>query len=75
MPIAIFHGYQDEVVPLEQVRAIAEQIFMNLKFNTVEDDHFLQETFATLEWDKLLNLHERGTSFLKWAKDDRRCKT
>ncbi len=56
MPVTIFHGRQDDVVPLEKVRAIAERLFMNLKFNAVEDDHFLHDTFATLEWDKLLSL-------------------
>ncbi len=56
MPITIFHGRQDQVVPLAPVRAIAEQLFMNLKFNVVEDDHFLHDTFATLDWDKLFNL-------------------
>jgi pimeloyl-ACP methyl ester carboxylesterase len=56
MPILIFHGRQDHAVPLEKVRAIAEQLFMNHQFNAVEDDHFLHDTFTTLEWDKLLSL-------------------
>ena len=34
---------------------------MNLKFNVVEDDHFLHDTFATLEWDNLLSLQESPT--------------
>jgi predicted esterase len=58
MPIEIFHGRQDNVVPLSPVRVIAEQVFMNLKFNAVEDDHFLHDTFATLEWDNLLSFQE-----------------
>ena len=61
MPITIFHGRQDDVVPLEKVRAIAEQIFMNLKFNTVEDDHVLHDTFPTLDWDILLSLQDLPT--------------
>jgi pimeloyl-ACP methyl ester carboxylesterase len=61
MPIAIFHGRQDNVVPLATVRAIAEQLFMNHKFNTVEDDHFLHNIFATLEWDILLSLQDLPT--------------
>jgi len=55
MPITIFHGRQDHVVPPEPVRAIAEQLFMNHQFNAVKDDHFLHDTFATLEWDRLLD--------------------
>jgi pimeloyl-ACP methyl ester carboxylesterase len=58
MPITIFHGRQDQVVPLAPVRVIAEQLFMNLKFNVVEDDHFLHNTFATLDWDTLLSLQD-----------------
>ena len=47
-----------KVVPMAKVRAIAEQLFMNHKFNVVEDDHFLHSTFATLEWDTLLGLQD-----------------
>jgi pimeloyl-ACP methyl ester carboxylesterase len=62
MPITIFHGRQEDVVPLGKVRAVAEQLFVNLKFNAVEDDHFLHDTFATLEWIKLLSLQELPTA-------------
>ncbi len=55
MPITIFHGWQDHVVPLATVQAIAERLFINHQFNAVEDDHFLHDAFATLEWDKLLD--------------------
>ena len=58
MPITIFHGRQDQVVPLEKVWAVSEQLFMNLKFKVVEDDHFLHNTFPTLEWDILLSLQD-----------------
>ncbi len=58
MPTIIFHGRQDEVVPLEKVRVVAGQVFMNLQFNPVEDDHILRKTFPTLEWDDLLSLQE-----------------
>lgn len=56
MPVAIFHGLQDEIVPLAAVRAIAERVFVNLTFTTVEDDHSLRETFADYEWGGLLSL-------------------
>lgn len=61
MPIAIFHGRQDHVVPLEKVRAVAEQLFMNLQFNAVEDGHFLHDTFPILEWNNLLSLQDLST--------------
>jgi pimeloyl-ACP methyl ester carboxylesterase len=58
MPVIIFHGQQDEVVPLEPVRAIAEQVFMNRQFKAVEDDHFLHSTFSNLNWDELLTIEK-----------------
>jgi pimeloyl-ACP methyl ester carboxylesterase len=61
MPIAIFHGRQDQVVPLATVWTLAEQLFMNHQFNVVEDDHVLHDTFATLEWDILLSLQDLST--------------
>jgi pimeloyl-ACP methyl ester carboxylesterase len=54
MPITIFHGLQDEVVPLPAVRDIAERLFINHIFNAVEDDHSLSRTFSTYDWDALL---------------------
>jgi len=58
IPVTIFHGRQDDIVPLKEVRAVAEQVFMNLDFNVVEDNHVLHKTFPTLAWDKLLSLQE-----------------
>ncbi|MBN1568962.1 MAG: alpha/beta fold hydrolase [Acidobacteria bacterium] len=55
MPIVIFHGRQDDVVPLTDVRAIAERLFVNQIFNMVEDDHPLHRTFAEMDWDSLLS--------------------
>jgi pimeloyl-ACP methyl ester carboxylesterase len=55
MPIAIFHGLQDDVVPLEAVRKIAQKSFTNHTFTALEDDHSLHQTFAALEWDTLLS--------------------
>jgi pimeloyl-ACP methyl ester carboxylesterase len=56
MPVAIFHGLRDAVVPLATVRTIAERLFDNHSFNAVDDDHSLHETFAGLDWDALLSL-------------------
>jgi len=55
IPIVIYHGLQDDVVPLDEVRTIAERIFVNHKFNTVEDDHSLHRTFESYDWDALLS--------------------
>lgn len=54
IPIALFHGRQDEVVPLEAVQAIAKKSFTNHIFTALDDDHSLHRTFASLDWDTLL---------------------
>jgi pimeloyl-ACP methyl ester carboxylesterase len=56
MPVFIFHGLKDEVVPLSIVKAIAEHAFKNYVFHAVEDDHSLHNTFASMDWDKLLTI-------------------
>ena len=53
-PITIYHGLQDTVVPPDAVRAIAEELYPNHVFNAVDDDHVLHNTFASLDWDALL---------------------
>lgn len=55
-PVAIFHGSQDDVVPLEAVRTIAGKSFAECSFTTLNDDHSLHRTFAALDWDTLLSL-------------------
>ena len=52
--VIIYHGTNDDVVPLEPVRDIAHRVFNNLTFNTVDDDHILSKTFTMIEWDNLL---------------------
>ena len=54
IPVTIYHGLQDDVVPLNKVRDIAEKLFANHKFHPVDDDHSLQKTFPALDWDSLL---------------------
>ena len=54
IPVHIFHGTDDDVIPIESVRNIAEKIFPNLTFNMVKDDHFLHRTFKTIDWCTLL---------------------
>jgi alpha-beta hydrolase superfamily lysophospholipase len=54
IPVQIFHGTNDEVIPLEDVRRIAWNRFQNLVFHEMDDDHSLHGTFKTLDWDELL---------------------
>ena len=54
MPVTIFHGRSDDVVPLDAVRPIARRLFADLQLHVVDDDHPLTATFATCDWDTLL---------------------
>ena len=54
VPVSIFHGKNDEVIPLKDVERTATQIFRDLSFHIMDDDHSLHRTFKTLDWDSLL---------------------
>ncbi len=54
VPVRIFHGRDDEVIPLDDVRRAARDAFSDLRFHEVEDDHSLHRTFRTMDWDALL---------------------
>jgi pimeloyl-ACP methyl ester carboxylesterase len=54
LPVWIYHGRDDEVIPLETVEEIAKKIFLNLTFHATEDDHYLHKTFKTIDWGTLL---------------------
>ena len=50
----LYHGKNDEVIPLEEVKKVAKRSFPNLSFHEVDDDHFLHKTFPAIDWDDLL---------------------
>ncbi len=54
VPAHIYHGTRDEVIPLKDVEREASKIFPDLTFNVVDDDHFLHNTFKTIDWDAYL---------------------
>ena len=54
IPVYLYHGRQDDVVPPGEVRAVAEQTFNDLNYCLVEDDHSLHETFPGMPWGELL---------------------
>ena len=54
IPTTIIHGTQDDVVPLEAVREIAEKTFSNLTYHIVDDNHRLHVAADTLDWKKIL---------------------
>lgn len=53
-PVRIYHGTEDEVIPLNTVEKIAVKYFTHLSFFPVTDDHFLYKTFKTIDWPDLL---------------------
>lgn len=56
IPVTLYHGQFDVVVPPEPTRLIAKWLFGNLDHHLVEDDHNLHRIFPTLNWDALLEI-------------------
>lgn len=54
IPVSLYHGSRDDVVPVEDVREIASRVFTDLTYHIVDDDHPLSETFPSFGWDTLL---------------------
>lgn len=54
VPTTIIHGTADDIVPLEPVRRIAKEIFINLQYIVVDDDHRLHKTVHELDWKSIL---------------------
>jgi pimeloyl-ACP methyl ester carboxylesterase len=56
IPIILYHGRYDDVVPPGPTRQIAARLFAYLDHHIVEDDHNLHQIFPTLDWDSLLEI-------------------
>lgn len=56
LPVIMYHGKNDDVVPPTTVRHIASEVFTNLRYHLVDDDHSLHNTFSLMDWDALLNV-------------------
>jgi pimeloyl-ACP methyl ester carboxylesterase len=55
VPAVVYHGTKDELIPIERSQELAEKVFLNLVFNTVDDDHGLYNTVHALDWDTVLS--------------------
>jgi predicted alpha/beta hydrolase family esterase len=53
-PVVVYHGIQDTVIPIESYAAVSRKIFSHCTFNRVDDDHFLHNTFHSIDWQRLL---------------------
>jgi pimeloyl-ACP methyl ester carboxylesterase len=54
VPTRVYHGTEDDVVPIGPVRAVAQKVFTRLTFEEVVDDHFLSKTLAVIPWLQLI---------------------
>jgi len=54
LPVYIFHGENDEIIPLKPIQAIAEKVFPHLTFTVMEDSHRLFKTFTSIDWPQLI---------------------
>lgn len=54
VPVIIYHGTQDEIIPLQPTKELAYKIFRNLDFRTVDDDHGLYKTAHAIDWKALV---------------------
>jgi len=56
VPVIVFHGKNDKVIPVKKTQARAESLFNNLEYNIVDDDHMLHPTTETINWMNILEL-------------------
>jgi pimeloyl-ACP methyl ester carboxylesterase len=54
VPTVVYHGTRDTVVPLGVTRQLAEQVFRNLEYHVVDDDHGLYNVTEQIDWGELL---------------------
>jgi pimeloyl-ACP methyl ester carboxylesterase len=54
VPTWIYHGRDDEVIPLETMQGVAKKTFRHLILHAVDDDHYLHKTFKGIDWQELL---------------------
>ena len=55
VPVVIFHGKNDKIVPIKPTRTRARQLFTNLTYNIVDDDHMLHSTVKKIDWQTIIN--------------------
>ena len=55
VPTIIYHGSRDELIPPRIVEKLARQVFLNLTFKLVEDEHDLHQTVLSLDWQGLVS--------------------
>jgi pimeloyl-ACP methyl ester carboxylesterase len=54
IPVIVYHGRDDNIVPYLTSRERAKRLFNNLIYNIVEDDHSLHKTVQAINWGELI---------------------
>jgi len=54
VPVYVFHGKNDELIPAQRIEEIAEAVFPNGIFTLLDDDHRLSKKFTSIDWPQLL---------------------
>lgn len=54
VPVIIYHGKNDDVVPLKTSKEGAMRLFSNLEYNEVDDDHMLHPTVEAINWQEIM---------------------
>ncbi len=54
VPVRIYHGKHDELIPPSAIKDIAGKVFSDYQFTLLEDDHRLSKTFTSIDWHGLL---------------------
>ena len=54
LPVYVFHGRNDELIPVQQIQKIAKTVFSNLTFTLLDDEHRLSRKFTSIDWHKLI---------------------
>jgi len=54
VPVIIYHGKNDDVVPLKASKERAMHLFSNLEYNELDDDHMLHPTVEAINWPGIL---------------------
>lgn len=55
VPVVVYQGSRDELIPSNEIQRLSELVFKNLSFHLVDDDHGLYKTVHAVDWKSLLS--------------------
>lgn len=55
IPTIVYHGYHDELIPIQDVQSLCAKLFRRLTFHAVDDDHGLYKTVHEIDWVQILS--------------------